>query len=664
MAASLDFASLEQRLAELPSTERRGVQALLALAVGDAAGLPFELSAHWHNRRRADEVAKTENAAKLQRLVLELVVERLGTGGAQNAHARTFSDDTVCTDLKMAAIALSSELLKRPSYSAVDPGDLLWKCLLAQLLAWSQNAGGSLFQGYGGFTRGLLRPQLARGDATSLELPEGLKGCRTWPEEWFVRYAENYCEGVTPGIEKSYGNGALMSYAPQALAEVLSKRATCSSDDHVPPPPSILAVPLQRLASTHRHKDAMEGMQLLEAVFGITLQGQIQSCDELRKAVRDCSCWAALMQSTLVDHPAYPLRAFDSFLHNGDCSQAEFNTFLLLFASAHEHPPAAAPISGAYTSNHLEGILMGQLLRTAANWDDDNEERRSKVSLEGGEAIRFSQRGLNAVLIAVWCCCGARKCWDWISRLIYVGGDSDTVGAICGQIAGPMLPTDDVCRSFRFFVAVDCGVRRPCADVAHAAARRYFSRALSFCSGAWENLSVSERLVDPVYEGLTDSEGCRTNWSTPLQVLWVDAWAGGPGHRRWRAVEDVERRGLLRVQRVEQIPAAVEALQRAKSGGAGEALHAVVTELHFTQSRRDSMGLELLQYIESIWGTERASRPLYVLMTPSHDRQVSSLVRSKPRTVLARHDQPDAIIQAVMTGPCTAIILPESLPAL
>ncbi|CAE8732915.1 unnamed protein product [Polarella glacialis] len=139
-----------------------------------------------------------------RRLVLELIVERLGRRGPGNAFARCFSDDTVVTDLKMTALAQWRSLLQRPGFAEQEPRKLLWRCFLSQLQSWARGpAGGALFQGYGGFTKGLLRPDAGRGGCCgqwpSVDIQEKLPGCDTWPEEWFVQHADLYCSGTLPG---------------------------------------------------------------------------------------------------------------------------------------------------------------------------------------------------------------------------------------------------------------------------------------------------------------------------------------------------------------------------------------------------------------------------------------------------------------------------------
>jgi len=156
------MAELFSELDALEGPQRRGVLSLLGLCVGDSVGLPFELFSHRGNRQRADTLAEV-GAGELQRFALELVVERLGRFGPCNPYSRTYSDDTTCADLKMASVAMFTELQGRGGFEHETHSELLFKCFLAQLLAWSDGAaGGMLFQGFGGFTKTMLRRDTRR----------------------------------------------------------------------------------------------------------------------------------------------------------------------------------------------------------------------------------------------------------------------------------------------------------------------------------------------------------------------------------------------------------------------------------------------------------------------------------------------------------------------
>jgi len=315
-------------------------------------------------------------------------------------------------------------------------------------------------------------------------------------------------------------------------------------------------------------------------------------------------------------------------------------------------------------SRNCEGAFLGQALRTAANWDDDCGEG-GKVSLPDGEPIRFSQRGLNSVLIALWCCSGSKSVWDWLGRVIYIGGDTDTIAAVCGQIACPLLPIGEVTHAFRHFVALgDCTNRRPCANVAAAAAQRYFGRALLFCGGHWGRLSTEPRLVDPCYPNLTDATGRLALGSRQaLQVLWVDSAFGSKRHDRneslrLRYAEGAESRGELSIVRCSENEEALNILQLARTGELS--LDAVVTDLH--HGGKTDAGLELLQVLDSLWG-KVSSRPVFYLLTPYRDKQVIATVRRHPPSYVVRHDRPEELRQKLAEGRCQAAELPKAAAA-
>ena len=88
------------------------------------------------------------------------------------------------------------------------------------------------------------------------------------------------------------------------------------------------------------------------------------------------------------------------------------------------------------------------------------------------------------MLIATWCATATESCVDWLRRVLYVGGDADTVGAVAGwrrvhqgrwwpgQIACPLLTLEEVLAVYQRAVAVAMPVN--CA-----AARRYAYRQLA-----------------------------------------------------------------------------------------------------------------------------------------------------------------------------------------
>lgn len=634
-----ELGQLRERLLQLTPHQQRCSLSLLGLAIGDVVGLPFELAAHRANRAKADSAAANGDDALFD-LVLRLVVERLGSKGPLNVHSRTFSDDTTVADAKMAAVAQWDQLLRRQGFDEGDPDDLLWKCLLSQLLAWSEGPShkGALFQGYGGFTKGLLRPRDLQ--PRCLNIGEDLPGCDTWPESSFVTHAESYCAGES-WSPKSYGNGALMSYAPQAVASALLadfRPATA------------------RLERTHQHEEAVLAARLLGEVLDAILGGALESCADLRGEVLKAECWKDLLQSHLARHPAYPLGAFDAFLRQGDCNEGAVSDFMQrLVAPDPLDASSLAPQAGAaYLRPNGRGLQMGRLLRSAANWDDDFRSREARLALPEGGDVRFSQRGLNTVLIAIWCCCEARTCRDWLARVVYVGGDSDTVGAVCGQLAGPLLDPSDVCCEFGRFVATEgCSRPRLCAKASRTAALRYFQRALLFSCRSWPELSRLPRLTDVV--GVAECDA--------VHVLWVDRALSGArfdprlyhgrhkdaAYRR-RAKADALGRGvrLIRAASVDEAQAAL------RDGRSGAALDVVVAELGLD---RADAGLEVMASVESLWGDDEA-RPYFLLLTPRWDRKIVECVKRTSRCRYLRHDDADAISQAILAAPCQAAVLP------
>ncbi len=55
--------------------------------------------------------------------------------------------------------------------------------------------------------------------------------------------------------------------------------------------------------------------------------------------------------------------------------------------------------------------------------------------------VWVAQRGLNSAIIAIWCAAGASSPWDFIAKVLYVGGDADTVGASANALIGLLYAT-------------------------------------------------------------------------------------------------------------------------------------------------------------------------------------------------------------------------------
>merc|ERR1719329_840783 len=106
-ALMLEFSEVEQRLKSMPADQRRSVQSLLGLAVGDAAGLPFEFDPY--NRGEADELwwtcAEPSDAiVLLDGLIFRKIFHRTERASF-TPFCRSYSDDTACADIKMQAVA-------------------------------------------------------------------------------------------------------------------------------------------------------------------------------------------------------------------------------------------------------------------------------------------------------------------------------------------------------------------------------------------------------------------------------------------------------------------------------------------------------------------------------------------------------------------------------
>ncbi|CAJ1450775.1 unnamed protein product [Effrenium voratum] len=169
----------------------------------------------------------------------------------------------------------------------------------------------------------------------------------------------------------------------------------------------------------------------------------------------------------------------------------------------------------ARTHGHTYGLgcaasLPALIQGIASNFDDAERGPNVRLTVEGQPEVlvRFSQRGLNTVIIGIWCACSARKCVDWLRRVLYVGGDADTVGAVAGQIACPLLPLDDVVEAYKRAVALE-EMTSKSAQVNQQAAKRFFQRSCLFVLADWPQLLQTPRLIDPAYEGFTTEDGMR-----------------------------------------------------------------------------------------------------------------------------------------------------------
>jgi len=525
------WGELEKFGPALSSQQRRAAQGLLGLAVGDAAGLPFEFKPGpleqflgvlcQRTPDGSDEDGRV--AAQAECIIRRATLERAASPKSVNSpFARPFSDDTVCTDSKMQAIVLA-ELQCQDYQSQSDFDELLFRHIMKQYLTWCHQADGHLFQGFGGFTRDLLRPcndERRQNFLGKMRIPL-YEDDSFEPTPQYLEFAKAYFQGKVEGSFPSYGNGAVMSLLPQVILDM--------SQSHI-------KSAYQVLQKTHLEGSAMLGANLLHELLRIAIEHEDLAGHGGYSAV--CvrtSAWEQV-QSAFGQHVAYPLAAFRQFLEEGgtDCSFERANFFVMqLFG---ENPTLKIDREpGLYG-------YFGQLLRICSN---------CPPMVLGKEPLRFSQRGLNSVIIGVWCVEHALKtsCTmrSVLERCVYVGGDTDTVGAVAGQLAGPLLAWEDVCSSYRRFVGLDGSclppnsadffkeAKRPnfCFYIAGAAARRYFYRACLFASLDWRGLEARLPMNNPMYPGVSLDKTSSSSTSRPERHTGhtgVDTGAAGPAH--------------------------------------------------------------------------------------------------------------------------------------
>jgi ADP-ribosylglycohydrolase len=445
MAAS-SFADLRDELDGVSPEQKRVVQSFLSLAIGDAAGLPFELS-HGKDLRPVFDALPDED-----KIAYVAGVVRTSTGN--DKFARAYSDDTVCTDLKMAALA--------HAYTHDKP-DLLFAFMMQQYLKWAYNGapkeGSShLFTGYGDYTENLLFPRV------EVDLFDRDKDFGDfWPTEAFLTYASDYFSAKKGGV-KSWGNGAVMSFVPQAVAETAPWRGKMNLDI---------------LASTHQEPVALLAASLMDALLkDLFANGSKASA---KKVVFET--WPRLpdLLKLVVDHECYPVAAFLEWLTKGDCTEETALAFLARLLGDNDYGPTFALLKKDQVESY--GVFAA-MLRVVSNFDVNNwvPGARNRTRLGSGEVIRFSQRALNTLFIAVWAVDKAKTVDEWLARVMYVGGDTDTVGAVAGQLAGPLMQTEDVLEKFDQFVCIPSGG-------AAAAGKRYFDRVLLFVQGNLKELA-------------------------------------------------------------------------------------------------------------------------------------------------------------------------------
>ncbi|CAE7470920.1 unnamed protein product [Symbiodinium microadriaticum] len=482
------FKDLETHCRKLNPQQRSALLGLLGTAIGDAVGLPFELHAHAKNRERF-AIQQGESgesaAARFWSDVMPFLSSRLSPAEG-TSFCRSYSDDTVCTDLKMHAIA---KVVWTCGAMKV-PENRLFEALMQEFLAWAHGSGGQLFQGYGGFTKDLLKP--SRGNRLGhLKIELFQPDSDYWPTEDFLKFAQEHCSGNYPGGFPSFGNGAVMSMTPQVLFQMAGAGPAA-----------------QVLCCTHSEASAMLAADLLSELLRGIHEKKLKSGKDIGRFVLKSTAWkqSAARLNQLQDGYVYPCAAFREFLESGDCKADTANSFLHTLITKSNLPPSESEL----VTHPGPFGYFGEMLRIAANFDDDAVRQGTRLVVEGRPdvLVRFSQRGMNTTIMAIWCAAGAKTCVGWLQRMLYVGGDTDTIGAVAGQIACPLLEPDDVMRSFQQGVALD-GLHGQAVAVAHAAARRFFYRSLLFVRASWSQLLQTPRLVDAKYDGLTTPDGMR-----------------------------------------------------------------------------------------------------------------------------------------------------------
>eukprot|EP00927_Polykrikos_kofoidii_P023142 TRINITY_DN21404_c0_g2_i1.p1 TRINITY_DN21404_c0_g2~~TRINITY_DN21404_c0_g2_i1.p1 ORF type:complete len:584 (+),score=62.92 TRINITY_DN21404_c0_g2_i1:72-1754(+) len=487
------FEQLGVLLHSLPQDQQRAALSVVGLAFGDAVGLPFELGKGIYARARFHAVPTVGDRASLAK---ELMLQRCLRRG-RTPFFRTYSDDTACCDLKMEAAAQAAFQLNDCPPSVGKAERVLQRATLQQYLKWAhgtqRNGRGALFQGYGAFTIDFLVPK--RNNAVSKALGQQTlfedhdEFGQFCPTSEFTEFATAYFRGEH-GFP-SWGNGAVMSLAPHPILMGKWRAGEFGAS----------RLDLQLVApvfsSSHLEPTAVLGSELLSELLTLIYGGTVLSSANLRSAFLNLPSVQHLFQ---VSHECIPVVAFREWLEKGDCEVATAQAFLKRLTGSNENFPVAAGRYGVF----------GEMLHIASDWDNDhNLQGREKLTRAGSaEPVFFSQRGLNSVIIAVWSAAGSRLPWEFMDRVIYVGGDTDTVGAVAGQITCPLLDSRDVLEAFAHFVALE---RSECPDdslaVANAAARRLVRRAILFASGDLASLLSSPSLLDPCYPPLVDESG-------------------------------------------------------------------------------------------------------------------------------------------------------------
>lgn len=496
------YEELLTRLQRLPEQQRRAALSIMGLSIGDATGLPFEL--RWGTKARArfdNQPQQHERMALARQLVLQGAASGYSVGSydgrrrAGTEYARTYSDDTTCCDIKMQAVAQASWILadKQRREGALEglPADedeatfILQRATLQQYLRWAHSnplqpdGRGPLFQGYGAFTVDFLHPK--NNNAIARALPGGNYFTNDdtfgafWPTKEYVAFAQGHFRGDY-GFP-SWGNGAVMSFAPHPVLAT-RWRSTWAADE--------LKRAAEVMSKSHQADIAELGAKLLWGLLDSIYNEAVASTAQLPSVVLQTPAWKEVAS---FEHDCIPVAAFAEWLQDGDCSVKTAEAFIqrLVGPGVKEFKPG-------------EKGVFGALLRLLANWDNDHQMCLRRPGSK--EPVMFSQRGLNSVIIAIWASTGATKVEDMLDRVIYVGGDADTVGAVAGQVACPLLEPAAVLQAVKDYVGLGEDIDQGPLRAATAAARRYARRAIQFAAEDYHSLRRHPSLLDADYVGI------------------------------------------------------------------------------------------------------------------------------------------------------------------
>jgi len=560
-----------------PNTpQQRAALSLLGLSFGDCSGLPFELSVGVDATTTPDGVGEPRaeyngaprGGGARRALITRLVRHGCKTGAGdwrrreRTAWVRPYSDDTVCSDLKMSAVAAASWIVtERPAAVELLGGRkaVLQRCVLQQYLKWAHSQDvadddrgyrmGALFQGWGKFTFDFLirTPKNAVGQQFSAD--DEMWSAHPdfgqwWPTKAFAGFGESYFAGNF-GFP-SWGNGAVMSFAPHPIAAAswwpaadggVGAHAQVLSDSHREPATQLGAALLLELLLAVYAGDvgggggasaSGDGGASASASGGGGASGSVGGGSDtkgIRSTLLGLPAWAAIVNASAAGsvNECYPIAAFGEWLAEDDASATTASAF---FATLTRQSKETIVVTEEYG-------VFGALLRAASNWDDDHGlnwvsglgPKLTRDTPNSREPVLFSQRGLNSVMIAVWCAASCVDPFDALDNVLYVGGDSDTVGAVAGQLACGLLPEATVLDAYYAVVALGEGGgesdesdgsdgsgrggsgSEPHEQVARAAASRYMERARLYAMGDLEALRATPSLIDVEYPSLTDPTG-------------------------------------------------------------------------------------------------------------------------------------------------------------